>query len=319
MKRSLLAASVLATIAVTAAAVVSGRASAAPVDTIPPTCTATLVAGPPTQANITVADAGSGIASVVVTVADNADVPVPPFIVGTTTPLIVTATKIDQSKSSTVAMRITDVSGNTTFCQVVFGSSGSPTVTVDSAAPTCGVIATVGPPAQATFTVQDVGTGLASVVVTQSDNADTPVPPFVVGDIDPLVITATKIDQSKSSAVTLVITDLAGFQTLCGATFLPLNVVAARVRAISATAAPNGVRVRWRTASEAGIVGFNVYRSVGLHRTRVNSHLLAARGGAGGHAYSYLVRAASRAARYWVQAVAADGTRTWFGPARVVR
>jgi hypothetical protein len=52
-------------------------------------------------------------------------------------------------------------------------------------------------------------------VVTQSDNADTPVPPFTVGTTDPVTITATKINQSQGAHVTIVVTDLAGNTVTC--------------------------------------------------------------------------------------------------------
>jgi len=260
----------------------------------------------------TISDVGGGIQSILVTTSANADTPVPPFVVGDTGPITVTATKIDQSMSSTVAMRITDTSGNVTFCRLVFGPGGSPsTLTLDTQAPTCGVSSTAGPPAQATFTLQDTESGLASVVVTLSNNADTVVPPFSVGTTGSLVVTATKIDQSQTSSVTLVVTDVAGFSRTCTATFLPLVVTAARVRGLSATATGQGVRMRWRTASEIGVTGFNVYRSIGARRVRLNRVIIAAHGGAAAHT--------SRAARYWVQAVNADGSRTWFGPARLAR
>src|SRR4051812_38118718 len=54
---------------------------------------------------------------------------------------------------------------------------------------TCPFRVIAGPPTQAVITVQDSVTGIESIVVTRSDNADTPVPPFTVGTTDPLVIT----------------------------------------------------------------------------------------------------------------------------------
>ena len=72
-----------------------------------------------------------------------------------------------------------------------------------------------GPPTQSDIKVQDGGSGIASIVVNQSTNADTPVPPFTVGTNDPLIITATKIDQSQRSQVELTVTDVAGNVTVC--------------------------------------------------------------------------------------------------------
>jgi hypothetical protein len=83
------------------------------------------------------------------------------------------------------------------------------------APPECPAQVSFGPPTQLIVTFQDTGSGLSSLVVTQSDNADTPVPPFVVGTTDPVTVTATKIDQSRSAHVTIVATDLAGITVTC--------------------------------------------------------------------------------------------------------
>ncbi|MDQ6945461.1 MAG: hypothetical protein M3256_04135 [Actinomycetota bacterium] len=85
----------------------------------PPLCNLTgVVAGPPKQIQITVQDTGSGLAAggIVVTTAVNANVPVPAFTAGTTSPVVVTATKINQAAPSHVALRVTDRSGNVTTC-----------------------------------------------------------------------------------------------------------------------------------------------------------------------------------------------------------
>jgi hypothetical protein len=80
---------------------------------------------------------------------------------------------------------------------------------------TCPARVIAGPPTQLVVTVSDVDTGLQSIVVTQSDNADTPVPPFTVGTTDPVTVTATKIDQSRGAHVTIQVTDLAGNTVTC--------------------------------------------------------------------------------------------------------
>lgn len=86
---------------------------------------------------------------------------------------------------------------------------------LDVAGATCPARVIAGPPTQLQVTVSDADTGLQSIVVTQSDNADTVVPPFTVGTTDPVTVTATKIDQSHSSHVTIVATDLAGNSVTC--------------------------------------------------------------------------------------------------------
>lgn len=72
-----------------------------------------------------------------------------------------------------------------------------------------------GPPARVEVTIQDTGTGLAEILVTRSENADTVVPPFTVGTNDPVVLSATKIDQTQRARVEARVTDLAGNVALC--------------------------------------------------------------------------------------------------------
>jgi hypothetical protein len=86
---------------------------------------------------------------------------------------------------------------------------------LDIAGAGCPARVIAGPPTQLQVTVSDIDTGLQSIVVTQSDNADTPVPPFTVGTTDPVTITATKINQSQPAHVTIQVTDLAGNVVTC--------------------------------------------------------------------------------------------------------
>jgi len=90
-------------------------------------------------------------------------------------------------------------------------------------------------------------------------------------------------------------------------------------RSLSASATARGTVVRWRTGSEVATLGFNVYREVSGRRVRVNARLIAAQNSSRGRAYSFLDRSAPRMkpARYWIQVVNLDGSRTWHGPAGV--
>ena len=96
-------------------------------------------------------------------------------------------------------------------------------------------------------------------------------------------------------------------------------ILAATFAGASASRTGRGVLVRWRTASEAETLGFNVYRQVRGERVKLNRHLLPARGSIGGASYSYVDRKAPtrRALRYWLQVVDTDGSRTWQGPIRL--
>lgn len=91
-------------------------------ETTPPTCalTNTGINGLGQKfIEITVQDTGSGLASIVVTTAVNSTVNVPLFPPGTTAPVVVTATKINQAAGSQVVLQITDVDGNVTTCDPI--------------------------------------------------------------------------------------------------------------------------------------------------------------------------------------------------------
>jgi hypothetical protein len=74
--------------------------------------------------DLTVQDPTSGLRSVQVTQSTNASVVVPTFGVGTTTAQVVVATKIDQSKTSQVALQVTNVAGQVTNCDPILTEVG---------------------------------------------------------------------------------------------------------------------------------------------------------------------------------------------------
>ncbi len=97
------------------------RTGGPPPDTTPPSCNITgTIPGPPAQIQVTVRDLQSGLGSVVVQTSTNATVNIPTFTVGTTAPVVITATKINQSLSSTVILRVGDVAQNFTVCDPVY-------------------------------------------------------------------------------------------------------------------------------------------------------------------------------------------------------
>ena len=89
-------------------------------DTTPVACAITFVGGTPKRVEVTVTDAGSGLAAIEVTSAKNIVQPVTvspsSWAVGTTGPVVITATKIDQSSPAQVAYVLTDRSGNRSSC-----------------------------------------------------------------------------------------------------------------------------------------------------------------------------------------------------------
>ena len=87
---------------------------------------------------ISVSDTGSGLSSILVTTAINANVTVPE-IVGQTTPVNLTYTKINNSQSSTVTLQATDVAGNVAVVDqwevLVTRDDGTPTIVTDVCSP----------------------------------------------------------------------------------------------------------------------------------------------------------------------------------------
>ena len=73
------------------------------------------------------------------------------------------------------------------------------------------------------------------------------------------------------------------------------------------------VVLRWRTASQLNLLGFNIYCGAS-HRVKRNSHLILARQGV--HRYSFADRIARKVRRpgpYWLQTVDPSGNKSWFG------
>lgn len=94
-------------------------ANLAPADVTAPSCfVSALIAGPPKQMQVTVQDTGSGLAGITNVQIVNGTVstspsPIPP---GTTSPVVVTATKVDQSQSTVWSFDAVDVAGNIRHC-----------------------------------------------------------------------------------------------------------------------------------------------------------------------------------------------------------
>jgi len=82
-----------------------------------PLCTVTgVLAGPPKQLQITMQDISSGLDTIQLVSAFNSTVNIPPFTPGTFSPVLVTATKLDQSQSSDVAFTVTNTANVSTSC-----------------------------------------------------------------------------------------------------------------------------------------------------------------------------------------------------------
>jgi hypothetical protein len=113
-----------------------------------------------------------------------------------------------------------------------------------------------------------------------------------------------------------------GFQTVQDTTSItvPECPTAVRISSLAAIRSKRGVLLRWRTASEAGTLGFNVYRERAGSLVRVNATLIPSvfGGSTSGHTYSWLDRTApgrGGTLKYRLQTVNLDGTRRWAGAA----
>jgi hypothetical protein len=94
---------------------------------------------------------------------------------------------------------------------------------------------------------------------------------------------------------------------------------AASMLSFGAERGGTGVTLRWRTAGEAGTLGYNLYRERGDLRVRANPRLIPAAGTSGLHVYAWLDRRAGSASRYWLQRVSLRGSRDWIASAPVGR
>jgi len=78
-----------------------------------------VVNGPPKQIKITMQAESPGLKTIQLTSSTNATVAIPSFVAGTTSPVVVTATKVNQAETSDVAFTISSVSGATASCDPV--------------------------------------------------------------------------------------------------------------------------------------------------------------------------------------------------------
>jgi hypothetical protein len=90
----------------------------------------------------------------------------------------------------------------------------------------------------------------------------------------------------------------------------------ASVNSFDATSGRAGATLRWRTASETEILGFNVWRYRGAKGVKLNRTLIRAKRGGepAGASYRYVdqVRGAKRGLTYRLQLVDLKGKRTWY-------
>ena len=126
--------------------------------------------------------------------------------------LFVTATPTSQSTTTgTITINDSAPGSPQTITASVTGTAPPPACQITSVNP--------GPPAQVNFSFQDTNSGLKSIAVTKSTNANTSVPTFVSGTVQPQIVTATQINTGMASAVNFQATNVAGGTVSCGAAF----------------------------------------------------------------------------------------------------
>ncbi|MBA2356796.1 MAG: fibronectin type III domain-containing protein [Actinobacteria bacterium] len=96
---------------------------------------------------------------------------------------------------------------------------------------------------------------------------------------------------------------------------------AVTLTSFAASARQKSVHLSWRTASELGVLGFDVWRSTGAKAVKVNRALVPAKaaGRAGGAAYRLVDRnlRPGTAYTYRLQVVSRDGSRAWRAATKV--
>lgn len=103
----------------------------------------------------------------------------------------------------------------------------------DSTPPECYLLSMdPGPPMAIEIFLQDIGSGLADIIVVTAENATVSIPPFAVGTTDPVIVDAEKIDQTMQALVLLRATDVDGNSTECDPVLARLQIPANRHRTV---------------------------------------------------------------------------------------
>jgi hypothetical protein len=182
-----------------------------PPDVTAPTCSGTVLAGTPGGVEMHIQDTESGLASIQVTVSENATGLVPSFAAGTRNEVVFTLTQVDPYQIARMEVTSRDVAGNSSTCSFEIAAATPPDLT----GPTCSGHAFEGPPAGVTVSIQDTDSGLGSIVATQSQNANVNVSSFPTGSQDVATVEITQIDPYQVARVELASTDVAGNSGTC--------------------------------------------------------------------------------------------------------
>lgn len=183
-------------------------------DVTAPSCSGESFAGPPAGVTVNVQDTESGLASIVASQSQNAEVTVAGFDSGTTDAVMVDISQVDPYQATRVELTSTDVSGNAGTC-VFEIPAGTPPPPPDTEGPACSSTGHEGPPASLEVRVQDGQSGLQSIEVTSATNAIATVPDFAAGTNDAVMFNVTKADAYQSARIEIASTDVAGNRSAC--------------------------------------------------------------------------------------------------------
>lgn len=164
--------------------------------------------GPPASVSIGVQDTASGLSDIQVTTSSNASVSPPDFSAGTTAQVVVSASQTTEGLDFSFTLRATDVNGNASTYEYSYNQEDlqPPAWQISSEEP--------GPPYTVYIDIQDIGSGLKSISVTDSLNAQITVPEFQEGITTPAVIVrATRESEEEDFAFRLELEDMAGNKT----------------------------------------------------------------------------------------------------------
>ena len=103
----------------------------------------------------------------------------------------------------------------------------------------------------------------------------------------------------------------------------PVNATAIKLTSFTVSAYADGVALQWQTGYEVDNLGFHVYREEGGQRLRLTPDLVAGSAllvGArtrlkAGYSYRWWDPEGGLRARYWLEEIDLNGSRTWHGPA----
>ena len=177
-------------------------------DTAPPTFTiSSYEPGPPAMVQIGVQDIDSGLVVLESSDIENATVDIPGFTSGTSAVVSVAAEQGSGVGDSSFSLYAQDSAGNASSFVYNFPLSQTDTQPpewhVDSIDP--------GPPISVWIHIQDLHSGLKSIIMTETENATIDIPSFPQGITSPPVeISATQVAPSENMTIAFTLEDMAG-------------------------------------------------------------------------------------------------------------